>query len=82
MDMKRSTSPVGVDNNDWLLAVGREASMVVAAWGTHGDYNMRADGVKRLFMEAGISLHHLGLTQGGHPKHPLYLRADTQPISF
>ena len=28
---------------------------------------------------AGDRLFHLGLTAAGHPKHPLYLRADTKP---
>lgn len=27
-------------------------------------------------------VHHLGLTKGGHPRHPLYMRADTKPIHW
>jgi hypothetical protein len=49
-------------------------SVIVAAWGVHGTYMGRDREVRRLF---GNRLHHLGLTKVGHPRHPLYLRADT-----
>jgi hypothetical protein len=26
--------------------------------------------------------HHLGLTAAGHPRHPLYLRADARPTRW
>lgn len=32
--------------------------------------------------DAGKTLHHLGLTEGGYPKHPLYLSASTAPEAW
>lgn len=57
---------------DTALAVISEADLVVAAWGNPGAYFDRwCDIFKQRLVEAGADLHHLGLTAGGHPKHPL-----------
>lgn len=75
MDMKKATDPIGPDNDRTLLNVAADAGIVIAAWGVHGEHLRRGKEVRRLQW----SLHHLGLTKDGHPKHPLYLRADTKP---
>ena len=68
-----------VQNDYWLKKVAEGASLVVAAWGTHGHLMGRQQAVRNLL--AGVKpLHHLGLNSDGTPKHPLYLRADTQPM--
>lgn len=78
--MKASQNPTGgKPNNNFLLQVASEAGLIIAAWGTHGDFNQRAEGVKCLLHEAGVGLSHLGLTAGGHPKHPLYLKKNLIP---
>ena len=30
----------------------------------------------------GLPLWHLGLTQAGHPKHPLYISYSMQPVAW
>lgn len=55
------------------------AGIVVAAWGTHSRLMDRGSLVRTMLQENGCVLHHLGLTKGGHPKHPLYLRSGTRP---
>ena len=35
--------------------------------------------VERLLRPLATTLYHLGLSQAGHPKHPLYIGYDTQP---
>lgn len=49
---------------------------VIAAWGAFPCAIERAKSVRGMF--AG-KLYHLGLTQAGHPKHPLYIKKETQP---
>lgn len=75
--MKAQTEPVGADNDEVLLKASRKVGLVIAAWGTHGEFKGRGDAVRRLLKDC--RLHHLGLSKDGHPKHPLYLKADTKP---
>ena len=75
-DMKIAADPVGPDNDAHLLALSADAGVIVAAWGVHGSYKGRASAVCKLLP----SLHCLGLTKEGHPKHPLYLRKSLTPV--
>lgn len=83
---KRSVGSRGDDatNDVAILAACAGARIVVAAWGNHGELDHRATIVRSRLSEQGIALHHLGLTQAGHPKHPLArgkhrISADQQP---
>ena len=76
-DMKRAIDPVGPDNDATLrFAFARSADQgapVIAAWGTHADPR-RVREVRALMGNADV--YSLGVTKEGHPKHPLYIRAD------
>lgn len=72
-DMKAAADPIGAENDAWLVRCAGIASVVVAAWGVHGEFMSRGAQVKRLIPE----LKCFGTTKNGHPKHPLYLAADT-----
>ena len=76
--MKRVADPVGPDNDGYLCSQSNMCGRIIAAWGVHGLHRGRANRV-RLMID---NLHHLGLTKGGHPKHPLYLRGDTKPTPW
>lgn len=71
--------PVGPENDRVLrdVATGRR---VLCAWGVHGAHQGRDRTVMKLL--AGADLVCLERTKGGHPKHPLYVRADTVPIPY
>ena len=76
--------PVGVDNDTAILALAKEASLIVCAWGSHTFLRRmlaeRALAVVRALTEADHQLHVLGLNQDGMPKHPLYLPKSLQPV--
>ena len=72
-----SNEKLRLDSDNSMGCIDCDAGMIVAAWGAFPCAVERAKDVRRMF--AG-RLHHLGLTQDGHPKHPLYLKKDTQPI--
>lgn len=76
--MKAAADPIGPVNDTVLTLYATPDRMVVAAWGIHGVYRGRQAEVRHMMSEQCVALHHLGLTAGGFPKHPLYLRADTQ----
>ncbi|MFI5336569.1 MAG: DUF1643 domain-containing protein [Opitutales bacterium] len=76
-EMMAAPDPVGPGNDAALLAAAARCERIVAAWGAGGFFQERADAVVRLL--ARYELWCLGTTQGGHPRHPLYVPAD-QPL--
>lgn len=65
-------SPIGEDNDDWILFAASEASKVVIGWGNHGNFNSRSENVIALLDDAGHQLFCLDQNKGGCPTHPLY----------
>lgn len=57
------------------------AERVIAAWGTNlGPWPSQSDVVLGLL--AGHDVEALGLTKDGRPRHPLYVRADVDPVPW
>ncbi|TAA12425.1 DUF1643 domain-containing protein [Pseudoxanthomonas winnipegensis] len=77
--MALAEDPVGPDNDLHLMCAAARAGLVICAWGVNGVHLQRAARVRAMLTGAGHRLHHLGLTKDGHPKHPLYLAAATEP---
>lgn len=73
-----NADPVGVDNDSFILDAQARCAVTVAAWGNHGKHMGRGEQVRAL-LEAP---HMLGLNATGTPKHPLYLKADLQPMRW
>jgi hypothetical protein len=79
-DMKAAEDPVGDRNDEFLLEHAKESTLIIAAWGIHGEYKGRDRQVYDLMKDH--KLHHLGLTKEGHPCHPLYLPRTVAPLRF
>lgn len=77
-DMKKQVHPFGPDNARWIHETAQSADLVIAAWGVHGTWE-GGDGHVRALVS---NLKCLGKTKDGHPKHPLYLRRDSQLIDY
>lgn len=67
------TAAIGPRNGLWLRRLAQESPVVVAAWGQHGALLQRGAAVAQSLP----TLHCLGVTQAGHPRHPLYVAAST-----
>jgi len=74
--MKAAADPIGPENDKHILHWAEAADKLVLAWGTHGTFKNRDKQVLELLK--GYECYHLGLTKEGHPKHPLYLKANTR----
>lgn len=74
----RVDDPIGPDNDRWLRVLSAQCTMTVIAWGVGGRLQQRADQVLPMLS----NIHHLGLTNGGHPRHPLYLPRTIVPQPF
>lgn len=69
---------VGKHTDRFIESVSRGASMIVAAWGSHGSHLHRDQRVLELLSGLGKPVHCLGYTKSGLPVHPLYIPADRQ----
>lgn len=89
----RSTDPQalytpGIDLGDDHLCEGEilgatgRAMRVIAGWGKHGALNRRGEQLREKLERRGVELYHLGLNGDGSPKHPLYLKATTEPTRW
>lgn len=76
-DMRAAPDPIGPENDAAIIAAADWAHMILCAWGTHGAHLGRGAAVAQML--AGYDLHHLGLTQAGDPKHPLYISYAQRP---
>lgn len=74
-DLRAALDPVGPENDDELAAAAIDASVVVAAWGVHGELGGRARAVMARFRDQlpWVEVLCFGVTKGGHPRHLLYL---------
>ncbi len=68
-------APIGPENDAYILQASQKARLTVLAWGNSGDLYGRDRQVTKLLQAQPCG--HLGLTQQGHPRHPLYLPKDT-----
>lgn len=89
-DLEASTGDVvGPGNDRWIVASAQAATFsggpVVVAWGASlpGDLGRPvAFGVVRMLRHHGIEMQCLGRTKLGYPRHPLYVKGDTELEPF
>jgi hypothetical protein len=85
----RATDPqaLWMSTNRWGPDVGHhlrravDEKVTVCAWGNNV-VEADAAAARRILCEAGANLVHLGLTKHGQPRHPLYVKASTEPIQW
>ena len=77
--MRKVADPVGPENDAALADGAAWADRIICAWGGHGAHLGRAANVQALLRATAKPLWHLGLTQAGQPKHPLYIAYECQP---
>jgi len=74
--------PVGPENDRFIREVAYRCAMVVAAWGVWGKVRDRGPDIAGLLSADGITLHCLGVTKEGFPRHPLYMPSTARPCLY
>jgi hypothetical protein len=73
--------PVGPENRDWIREALSECAdrfgTATVGWGSGCADQKLASDVQAIAAELGVKLHCLGVTKGGHPRHPLYVSYGT-----
>ncbi len=72
--LKTALDPVGPEND---RALAEAAGTVVAGWGSNADPTRVVQAMALL-----PPLRALGVTKDGHPRHPLYVGAETPLIEW
>ena len=82
--LQKSRDPVGAENDEWIVRNARDSNVIVCAWGNHGGHLDRDGRIRQMLEGEGLAekMRHLGMTKMGKPRHPLRLRADTEPVRF
>lgn len=78
-DLRKAKDPEGPENAALLRDWSDAADLTLAAWGVHGALNGAGP---RLARGLRGDVWHLGLTQDGHPRHPLYVSYAVQPAPW
>lgn len=92
-DLWKMADPVGPENDFYIEQVAREVAagggFMVASWGKVSPPAVHASAacarlrkVRLILADCGCEMRALGMNKDGSPKHPLYLRADAQPIEY
>ncbi len=74
-DLHAADDPVGPENDDILRSLASSADRIVVAWGADGKIASR--GLIVAAMLEKYELWCLGRTRAGQPRHPLYVKGDT-----
>lgn len=70
-------------NIDMIVDEATKAQRVIAAWGALPKKLLpHAEAVEAALSELGIPLYCLGFTKDGSPRHPLYVRGDTELVRY
>lgn len=81
--VKKCVDPYGPENEDVMYELACTAVAndlpVLCAWGAHGSIRGGDRKAVDAFRREGARMVCLGKTAAGHPRHPLYVRAD-QPF--
>lgn len=82
-ELGKAQNVTGGQRGDSEILAAVTANLLVAAWGAGAPFGRDMD-VLELWAKffPDVPIYCLGTTKHGHPKHPLYVKADTQPVLF
>lgn len=86
LDLLEADDPVGPWNDRYITSRPREESLVICAWGEPSKARLkrlvRARAARVVELLRGRTLYALAVTKSGAPRHPLYLRADSELMEW
>lgn len=80
--LRRHPDPVGPENDRFIAEAIGPNSVVVCAWGANRMADWQHDDVMDIIAARGARAMCLGKTRAGYPRHPLYVRGDTDLETF
>jgi hypothetical protein len=80
-DLFKANQPIGEENNRFLLRAVECCSTIILGWGNRGTFLSRERQVLQL-LAGRQNVYCLGITKDGQPRHPLYIKGDTNLEPF
>lgn len=80
--LKIAADPIGPDNDLYIAAAALTSEAVLAAWSFHAGLFDRDQSVLDILHRIDCPVCVLGLTDGGRPRHPLYVPGATLPVPW
>jgi len=80
-ELFKASEPIGAENNRFILQAIERSSTVVLGWGTRGTLLNRDRQVMSL-LQGRNDLYCFGITKDGQPRHPLYVKGNTDLVLF
>lgn len=74
--------PEGPENIRWIQEITTIYKRAIVAWGAHGSLMGQNKKILDCLQNNGVLIRCFGITKSGNPKHPLYLRNDTELVNF
>lgn len=78
-ELFKANEPIGAENNRFLMQALERCSTIVLGWGARGTFQNR-DRQVMSFLAERTNLYCLGTTKNGQPRHPLYVKGNTNPV--
>ncbi len=80
-ELFKANEPIGTDNNRFLIQAAERCSTIVLGWGARGTFLNRDRQVMSL-LAGRNDLYCLGNTKSGQPRHPLYVKRNTNLVQI
>jgi hypothetical protein len=80
--VRDSAAAIGPDNDASIARAAAGADTIIAAWGAFAWAQDRADAVLAMLEPIAGPISCLGVTRGGMPRHPLYVRRDAALVTL
>jgi hypothetical protein len=81
-ELARHPDPVGPENDEFIRDSICPWSEVVVAWGANREADRRVTDVMEIITERAGGAGCLGVTSAGYPRHPLYVRGNTELVTY
>ncbi len=78
-ELLKAHEPIGAENNRFLIQAVERCSTIVLGWGAKGTFLSRDRQVMSI-LRGRNNLYCLGFTKNGQPRHPLYIKGNTDLV--
>ncbi len=77
-NMKQYYNPIGEENDKYIKEIAKNSSLIICGWGNHGSFMDRGNVLIYKLKLLGLNPMCFDKNKDGSPKHPLYVKYNTE----